>query len=78
LPDIKFFGIDNYLVILLTLIILGVSIPIMFYNLLGKKYLWFLFSTKKEPEKNPGKVKEVNVRTSELRIPPLHTTINNI
>jgi hypothetical protein len=50
----------------------------MFYNLLGKKYLWFLFSTKKEAEKNPVKIKETNVRTSELRIPPLHTTINNI
>lgn len=44
----RFFGIDNYLVILISGITLGVIIPVLFYNLLGKKYLWFLFSTKKK------------------------------
>jgi fucose 4-O-acetylase-like acetyltransferase len=43
----KVFGFDNYLVILLLGIVFGIVIPIVFYNLVGKKYLWFLFSTKK-------------------------------
>jgi fucose 4-O-acetylase-like acetyltransferase len=76
---IKFFGVDNYLVMLFTLIVLGVIIPIIFYNLFGKKYLWFLFSTKKASVQNSAKFREGPIRTtSELRIPPLHSTVNNI
>lgn len=74
---LKFFGIDNYLVLLITAILFGVTIPIIFYNLLGKKYLWFLFSTERDI-KESSKVSESNIRTSDLRIPPLHSSINNI
>ncbi|HWI91741.1 MAG TPA: acyltransferase [Flavisolibacter sp.] len=74
----KVLGVDNYVVLLLTAIFLGVTIPIIFYNLVGKKYLWFLFSTKKIEEGEKPKAKEPNVRSSELRIPPLHSPVNNI
>ena len=74
---LKFFGIDNYLVLLLTAIVFGVTIPILFYNLVGKKYLWFLFSTERDV-KESSKVKETNILTSDLRIPPLHSRVNNI
>jgi peptidoglycan/LPS O-acetylase OafA/YrhL len=76
---ISLFGVDSYLFFLLTAIFLGVTIPIIFYNLVGRKYLWFLFSMKKNTrEKEEMKFKENNSRTSELRIPPLHPTVNNI
>jgi peptidoglycan/LPS O-acetylase OafA/YrhL len=75
---IKFLGIDNYLVILFSVIILGVAVPIIFYNLIGKKYFWFLFSIKKEKANVLPKFKETNMRTSELRIPPLRSSVNNI
>ena len=42
------FHIDNYLIILPSAIAFGVTIPIIFYNLLGKTYLWFLFSSRKK------------------------------
>jgi fucose 4-O-acetylase-like acetyltransferase len=74
----KVLGIDNYLVLLLTAISFGVAIPIIFYNLVGKKYLWFLFSTKRIEESERSRVKEPNVRSSELRVPPLHSPVNNI
>ena len=74
----KFLGVDNYLVILLTLIFFGVTIPIAFYNLVGKKYLWFLFSTKRDPSVQREKAKEPPVRTADLRLPPMPSTINNI
>lgn len=74
----RVFGVDNYLVLLLTAIFLGVSIPIIFFNLVGKKYLWFLFSTKRMEQKEQGKIKESNIRTSELRMPPIHSPVNNI
>lgn len=73
----RFFGVDHYFVLLLTSIVLGVTIPIIFYNLAGKKYLWFLFSTEKSAKKN-SKFKESNIRIPELRIPPLQSTVNNI
>ena len=73
----KFFGIDNYLVLLPTAILFGVTIPIVFYNLAGRKYFWFLFSTERGSKKEQLKLKESNIRTSELRIPPLHS-VNNI
>jgi hypothetical protein len=71
-------GVDNYVVVLFSLIFFGVTVPIVFYNLLGKKYLWFLFSTKKESSLQPAKRKEPAIRTADLRIPPLHSTVNNI
>jgi hypothetical protein len=74
---IKLFGTDNYLVILITSIVLGVTVPITFYNLIGKKYLWFLFSTEKTAKEHSG-ITESNLRTSDRRISPLHPTINNI
>ena len=40
--------LTNPILILLTVIAFGVAIPIMFYNLLGRSYLWFLFSTRKK------------------------------
>jgi fucose 4-O-acetylase-like acetyltransferase len=40
-------GINNYIIVLPVGVILGVVIPIIFYNLLGRKYLWFLFSAEK-------------------------------
>jgi len=39
--------------ILLTGITLGVLVPVAFYNLLGRKLLWFLFSSKKETGRTP-------------------------
>ena len=75
---IKFLGIDNYLVVLLSLIFFGVTIPIVFYNLVGKKYLWFLFSTRKYVSDHQPQRKEPPVRTADLRIPPLPSTVNNI
>jgi fucose 4-O-acetylase-like acetyltransferase len=74
----KLVGVDNYVVVLFSLIFFGVTVPIVFYNLLGKKYLWFLFSTKKESSLQPAKRKEPAIRTADLRIPPLHSTVNNI
>jgi fucose 4-O-acetylase-like acetyltransferase len=74
----KFIGVDNYLLILLTVIFFGVSIPIVFYNLIGKRYLWFLFSTKRDQSHQPAKAKEASVRTADLRIPPLRSPVNNI
>jgi fucose 4-O-acetylase-like acetyltransferase len=43
----KTFKVEYYLPILLMAILFGVITPIIFYNLLGKKYLWFLFSTRR-------------------------------
>jgi fucose 4-O-acetylase-like acetyltransferase len=75
---LKFMGMDNYLLILVTLIFFGVTIPIVFYNLVGKRYLWFLFSPKKDSLVNQSKQKEPAVRTPDLRIPPLPSAVNNI
>lgn len=58
----SFFGIHNYILILLAGIVFGVVIPILFYNLIGKKYLWFLFSLKKYSTKRT-EVKHNNVVT---------------
>lgn len=75
---VRFLGIHNYLILLPTAIFLGVTVPIVFYNFIGKKYLWFLFSTKRPVKQKYTRVKESNIRTPELRIPPLQSTINNI
>lgn len=48
----KLFGIDNYIIILLAGIAFGVTIPVIFYNLLGKTYFWFLFTTRKKQKEN--------------------------
>lgn len=45
---VHFLHFTNPIVILLCVIAFGVTIPIMFYNLLGRSYLWFLFSTRKK------------------------------
>jgi fucose 4-O-acetylase-like acetyltransferase len=45
---IHYLHLTNPILILLTVIAFGVAIPIMFYNLLGRSYLWFLFSTRKK------------------------------
>jgi fucose 4-O-acetylase-like acetyltransferase len=50
---IRILHVNNLGVILLTCIVLGVIIPIAFYNLLGKKQLWFLFSTRKTLQNHP-------------------------
>ena len=55
----SFLGIHNYIIILFTGIIFGVIVPIVFYNLLGKKYLWFLFSLRKY-SKRSAEVKHTN------------------
>lgn len=39
--------IESLVIILATCIAFGVTVPIIFYNLFGKRQLWFLFSTKK-------------------------------
>jgi hypothetical protein len=73
----QLFGINNYAFILLTEIAFGVTVPVIFYNLVGKKYLWFLFSTEKN-SKQESRFRDSSIRTSELRIPPLHSSVNNI
>jgi fucose 4-O-acetylase-like acetyltransferase len=73
----KLFGVDNYLILLLISVVFGVSVPILFYNIIGKKYLWFLFSTKRD-QKEQSRTKETCIRNPELRIPPLPSTINNM
>jgi uncharacterized membrane protein YcfT len=56
---INVFHIYNVGVILLTGIFFGVTIPIMFFNLLGKGPLWFLFSSRrKKTIQTPILVKE--------------------
>ena len=73
----RVFGVENYLVILLAGISLGVVIPVVFYNLFGKKYLWFLFSTKKKTH-NEINFKKSTIRTPDVRLTPLQSTANNI
>ena len=73
----RVFGIDNYLVILVTGISLGVVVPVVFYNLFGKKHLWFLFSTKRKA-RNELSFKKGAIRTAEVRLTPLQSTANNI
>jgi fucose 4-O-acetylase-like acetyltransferase len=76
---VKLFGVDNYLFFLILAIFLGVTVPIVFYNLAGKKYLWFLFSMKKNKNATNQPIsREMNMRGPDLRIPPLHPTVNNI
>lgn len=73
----KFLGVDNYIIILLTGIFFGVIIPVIFYNLIGKKYLWFLFSPQKYSSKE-AKSKTIN-RSTEIRLRSLSgTPVNNI
>lgn len=55
----SFFGVHNYIIVLLAGIISGIIIPVVFYNLIGKKYLWFLFSLKKYSAKS-AEVKHTN------------------
>lgn len=62
----RFFNIDNYVVLLCITISFGVIIPILFYNLIGKKYLWFLFSTRKPLIENTS-TKIPAITTTEVR-----------
>lgn len=76
---VNVFETDNYLVVLLVSISFGVTVPILFYNLIGKKYLWFLFSTEKKQVRDRSRLnKDPNLRSSEIRISPLQPTVNNI
>lgn len=47
----SFLGVHNYLIILAAGITFGVIVPVIFYNLVGKNYLWFLLTLKKPPVK---------------------------
>ena len=73
----KAFNVSNYMVLLIITITAGVIVPIAFYNLIGKKYLWFLFSTKKPPMREVP-VKQPILTTAEVRLTPLPTNISNI
>jgi fucose 4-O-acetylase-like acetyltransferase len=73
----RVFGVHNYLFILLLGITLGVVIPVVFYNLIGKKYLWFLFSAQKSSKKD-RRFKQINLRPTEVRLSPLQSNVNNI
>ena len=44
----RVFGVTDITIILLTGIAFGVTVPIVFYNLLGRRTLWFLFSSKRK------------------------------
>ena len=68
------FGISSSLVILILDIFFGVTVPIIFYNLIGKKYLWFLFSIDKNMQQRYAS--KDTVRSPELRVPPLPSTAN--
>jgi len=72
----KFFGVTSSSIILIMDISFGVVIPIVFYNLIGKKYLWFLFSIEKKMQQRY--MTKENTRSSERRVPPLHSSVNNI
>lgn len=74
---IKLLNVDNYAIILPSEIILGVVVPIIFYNLLGKKYLWFLFSMRKN-KKETTNFREANTKNREILIPRISSHINNI
>lgn len=74
----RFFGIDNYMIILIVGISFGVVVPIVFYNLIGKKYLWFLFSIKKTPKQETRQAQQPNRMIPEVRLSPLQSSINNI
>lgn len=76
---IRAFGLDHYLLLLITAICMGVIIPIAFYNLIGKKYLWFLFSLSRNKRENEkSKLRESIIRSSELKMTPLQQAANNI
>lgn len=74
----KVFGIHNYITILLTAVTLGLTIPIIFYNLIGKKYLWFLFSSERHIKTYPKITTDPVIRTSDVMLTPLKSSINNI
>jgi fucose 4-O-acetylase-like acetyltransferase len=66
------FHINDYLIILITAITSGVTIPIIFYNLLGKTYLWFLFSSRKKakPETASKQVRPLSMTAAHNPIQP--------
>ena len=47
----RVFHITDISVILVTALVLGVTLPIIFYNLWGKTSLWFLFSPRKKTQR---------------------------
>jgi fucose 4-O-acetylase-like acetyltransferase len=73
----KALDINNYTTLLITTIAIGVIFPIVFYNLIGKKYLWFLFSTEKPPVSDTS-TKQAVLTTAEVRLTPLQTNFSNI
>lgn len=55
----KYFGVDEPLVLLAAGIAFGVTVPVVFYNTVGKNQLGrFLFSAEKKEEKKPVAVKQ--------------------
>jgi fucose 4-O-acetylase-like acetyltransferase len=72
----KSLNVNNYVTLLVFTISIGVIFPIMFYNLIGKKYLWFLFSIEK-PSLPNASVKQ-SIHKTEVRLTPLPTNVSNI
>jgi fucose 4-O-acetylase-like acetyltransferase len=70
-----FFHYNNPLVILLTGITLGVTIPIAFYNLLGKTTLAFLFTGKRRPKLVPVQPKLQSIETIPIQRNPMPSDI---
>jgi fucose 4-O-acetylase-like acetyltransferase len=64
----KVFGVDNYMFVLLAAIAVGTALPIVFYNVFGKKHLWFLFTTKR-PVKVPAGYKPLGGFTEPIAEP---------
>jgi surface polysaccharide O-acyltransferase-like enzyme len=73
----KALDVNNYATLLITTIAIGVIFPIVFYNLIGKKYLWFLFSAEK-PSVSETSTKQPVLTAAEVRLTPLPTNISNI
>ncbi len=60
---IHVFHIYNIAVILIAAVFFGVILPIIFYNLFGKRSLWFLFSSRKERKDYYNQPKEEAIKT---------------
>lgn len=67
---VHFLHLTNPFLILSIVIFFGVLIPILFYNLLGKSYLWFLFSTKKKHVKE----ERINQKSTLPPLSPVHSS----
>lgn len=74
---IRYLHLSDYIIVLPAAIILGVIVPIIFYNLIGKKYLWFLFYIRRT-KKETVRFKESNIKPPEILLPRISSGINNI